>query len=111
MAADDQGGLLGEFEQFLEAKRAAAEKASQSEYDNDDFEWYEDDKDGSRRGGRTTVRAARNHGPEWVKGFFAKPAEPGKDGKDGKDGDGAKPPAGVKTLFPARKQAAGQGGG
>lgn len=111
MADDDKGGLLGEFEEFLAAKRKAAEDAAASEYDGDDFEWWDEDKDGGRRGGRTTVRAARNHGPDWVKSFFASPDD-GKDKGDGKGGgdqgdQGGKP---VPALFPrsARKPAAGQ---
>jgi len=60
-----------------ELERQLAEDDLQpADYDADDFEWYEDTPDGQRKGGRTSVRAARNHGPAWVKEFFAAPPAP-----------------------------------
>lgn len=107
--AEDQGDLLAQFGEFLEAKAAAAAKASQSEHDGDDFEWWEESKEGGRRGTRTTVRAAKQHGPGWVKEFFAEPEKGDKTVQgDGGQGDGGKPAP--KTLFPGRKPPAGQQG-
>lgn len=106
----DEKTLLEKFGEFLEAEQQAKQQASASEYDGDDFEWWEEDKEGNRRGSRTTVRAARQHGPDWAKKFFEDKKKDDKGGQgDGGQGDGGKPPA--RSLFAGtRKPPAGSQG-
>lgn len=65
----------------LEARLAADDDEPEA-HDGDDYEWWEEAPDGTRRGARTSVRAARSHGPDWSKAFFAEQKAEG-DGKGG----------------------------
>jgi hypothetical protein len=73
----------------LEA-RLAADDDEPEPHDGDDYEWWEEAPDGTRRGARTSVRAARSHGPDWSKAFFSEQkADEGKGGAATSKGKGA----------------------
>lgn len=51
---------------------AAAEQAADDDLDDDEIEFWEDDRDGTSRGARMPVRVARQYAPEHVKGWLAR---------------------------------------
>lgn len=100
------GKLTKEERAELEA-RLAADDDEPEPHDGDDYEWWEEAPDGTRRGARTSVRAARAHGPDWSKAFFAEQKAEG-EGKGGSATSGGKGKGGGSK---GQGEGEGEGGG
>lgn len=76
----DAGNMTrGERQEALKRLREDADELAQMDADDDDLdddeiEFWEDDRDGTSRGARMPVRVARQYAPEHVKGWLARQA-------------------------------------
>lgn len=86
---------------LLESLQQKADEPGEPEFE---VEWWEEDSDGNRRGGRLPWSTAKRIYGKWDKELFGDEDED-EGGDSGQDGKGKPAPGGATRLFQGKRQA------